>query len=179
MGYDSLAPGDFQAQRQQTSSPLYTQDIHCTIRGYITTVRKFSEFTQIIQNQIFSYYMTLQHIFANQSNISHDTDMSTDRIAYPKIPPSIILGGAWGAIVISKRMYHREFIYTNDASDREYMRINLWLSILAKTGGVVGLMLGSVFIIELDAGLAGIFFHRYCTVYDVCQKQNKKMAIRS
>ena len=50
--------------------------------------------------------------------------------------------------------------------------INLWLSILARTGGVVGLMLGSVVITELDAGLVGIYFHRYCTVYDVCHKQN-------
>ena len=50
--------------------------------------------------------------------------------------------------------------------------INLWLSISARTGGVVGLMLGSVFIAELDAGLAGICFHRYCTVYDVYHKQN-------
>ena len=33
--------------------------------------------------------------------------------------------------------------------------IYFWLSILATTG-VVGLMLGSDFIIELDAGLAGI-----------------------
>ena len=50
--------------------------------------------------------------------------------------------------------------------------INLWLSILARTGGEVGLMLGSVVITELDAGLAGIDFHRYCTVDDVCHKQN-------
>ena len=55
--------------------------------------------------------------------------------------------------------------------------INLWLSILARTG-VVGLMLDSVVITEPDAGLAGIYFqagiyfHRYCTVYDVCLKQN-------
>ena len=49
--------------------------------------------------------------------------------------------------------------------------INFWLSILASTGGVVELMLGSVFIIELDAGLAGIYLHRYCTEYDVCHKQ--------
>ena len=51
-------------------------------------------------------------------------------------------------------------------------RINFWLSILARTGGVVEPMLGSVFIIELDAGWAGVYFHRYCTDYDVCHKQN-------
>ena len=33
-------------------------------------------------------------------------------------------------------------------------------------------MLGSVFIIELDAGLAEIYFRRYCTEYDICHKQN-------
>ena len=33
-------------------------------------------------------------------------------------------------------------------------------------------MLGSVFITELDAGLAGIYFHRFCSDYDVCHKQN-------
>ena len=37
--------------------------------------------------------------------------------------------------------------------------INLWLSILARTGGVVGLMLGSVVITELDAGLVGIYWN--------------------
>ena len=37
---------------------------------------------------------------------------------------------------------------------------------------VVELMLGSVFMIELDTGLAGIYFHRYCTEYDLCHKQN-------
>ena len=50
--------------------------------------------------------------------------------------------------------------------------INFWLSILARTGGVVGQMFGSVFIIELDAGLAGIYYHQYCTEYDVCHQQN-------
>ena len=44
--------------------------------------------------------------------------------------------------------------------------------LLGKTGGVVELVLGSVFIIELDTGLAGIYFHRYYTEYDVCHKQN-------
>ena len=29
-----------------------------------------------------------------------------------------------------------------------------------------------VFIIKLDAGLAGIYFHRHCTEYNVCHKQN-------
>ena len=33
-------------------------------------------------------------------------------------------------------------------------------------------MLGPVNVIELDAGLAGIYFRRYCTDYDVCNKQN-------
>ena len=33
------------------------------------------------------------------------------------------------------------------------------------------LVLGSVLIIELDAGLAGIYFHRHGTEYDVCHKQ--------
>ena len=49
--------------------------------------------------------------------------------------------------------------------------IDFWLSNLARTGGVVELVLGSVFIIELDAGLAGIYFHRHCTEYNVCHKQ--------
>ena len=44
--------------------------------------------------------------------------------------------------------------------------------LLGRTGGVVELVLGSVFIIELDTGLAGIYFHRYYTEYDVCHKQN-------
>ena len=44
--------------------------------------------------------------------------------------------------------------------------------LLDRTGGVVELMLGSVFIIELDTGLAGIYFHRCYTEYDVCHKQN-------
>ena len=46
--------------------------------------------------------------------------------------------------------------------------------LLGRTGGVVELVLGSVFIIELDNGLAGIYFHlhRYYTEYDVCHKQN-------
>ena len=51
-------------------------------------------------------------------------------------------------------------------------RINFWLPLLGRTGGVVELVLGSVFIIELDTGLAGIYFHRYYTEYDVCHKQN-------
>ena len=50
--------------------------------------------------------------------------------------------------------------------------LNFWLSILPRTGGVVELMLGSVFIVELDTGLAGIYFHRYCTEYDVCHRKN-------
>ena len=45
-------------------------------------------------------------------------------------------------------------------------------TLLGRTGGVVELVLGSVFIIELDTGLAGIYFHRYYTEYDVCHKQN-------
>ena len=44
--------------------------------------------------------------------------------------------------------------------------------LLGRRGGVVELVLGSVFIIELDTGLAGIYFHRYYTEYDVCHKQN-------
>ena len=44
--------------------------------------------------------------------------------------------------------------------------------LLGRTGGVVELVLGSVFIIELDTGLAGIYFHRYYTEYDVCHRQN-------
>ena len=44
--------------------------------------------------------------------------------------------------------------------------------LLGRTGGVVELVLGSVFIIELDTGLAGIYFQRYYTEYDVCHKQN-------
>ena len=43
--------------------------------------------------------------------------------------------------------------------------------LLGRTGGVVELVLGSVFIIELDTGLAGTYFHRYHTEYDVCHKQ--------
>ena len=59
--------------------------------------------------------------------------------------------------------------------DTVFSRI-LWLisgsPLLGRTGGVVELVLGSVFIIELDTGLAGIYFHRYYTEYDVCHKQN-------
>ena len=44
--------------------------------------------------------------------------------------------------------------------------------LLGRTGGVVELVLGSVFIIELNTGLVGIYFHRYYTEYDVCHKQN-------
>ena len=44
--------------------------------------------------------------------------------------------------------------------------------LLGRTGGVVELVLGSVFDIELDTGLAGIYFHPYYTEYDVCHKQN-------
>ena len=51
--------------------------------------------------------------------------------------------------------------------------IDLRLSISAGSGGVVGLILGSVFIIALDAELAGIYFHWYCTLYHyVCHKQD-------
>ena len=60
--------------------------------------------------------------------------------------------------------------------------IYLWLSIIVRTWLVVGLMLGSVFIIELDAGLAGIYFHRYCTGYDVCHNASftpNSFAVRS
>ena len=44
--------------------------------------------------------------------------------------------------------------------------IDLGLSILL--GGVIGLTLGSVYIIEMDDRLARIHFPWYCAVYDVC-----------
>ena len=82
--------------------------------------------------------------------------------------------GATGCIIWQRHLLWRRQKYRTARKHAPHRRgrINFWLSILARTGGVVELMLGSVFIIELDTGLAGIYFHRYCTEYDVCHKQN-------
>ena len=57
-------------------------------------------------------------------------------------------------------------------------RVDCWFSIYATTGRAVGWMLGCVFIIELDAELAGIYFHWYCAVYDMCHKQDTWWPLR-
>ena len=60
------------------------------------------------------------------------------------------------------RRLQRDVSHVSSESRLAALWINLWLSILAVTGGGVGLMLGSVFTIELDAGLAGIYFYGIC-----------------
>ena len=62
--------------------------------------------------------------------------------------------------------------YDGDVCNLHILSLYMAPPLLGRTGGVVELVLGSVFIIELDTGLAGIFFHRYYTEYDVCHKQN-------